>query len=316
MQEPAVSVIVPTFNRLAYLRPAIESVFAQTFADWELIVADDGSTGETREFLLALQGTPRVKILFLPHTGNPGVARNAAIREARGAWIAFLDSDDLWHRQKLAEQLAAMRAHPGRLWGYTASTRIDAEGRVIPHPHNPHRKLHDGDILEPVIRWEAGIAMPTVIVEREFLLQAGAFDDAHRMFEDFDLWLRLAASCEACAVSTPLASVRHHEQHYSSQGEHALRDWIALFERWKPRLPHPRLQRALESQCVHCMARIARIQAAEGRRRAAFRTLFRDRPGAWRYRHWWSGGLRVLVHALVPPRVLGVWRSQRVRQVS
>ena len=316
MGTPSVSVILPTFNRLEYLRPAIESVFAQTFTDWELLIADDGSTGETRDYLLGMQGTPRVRVLPLPHTGSPGVARNAAIREARGQWIAFIDSDDLWHCQKLADQLAVLRAHPQRQWSYTASVRIDEQGRVLPGSRNPYRRLHEGNILEPVIRWEAGIAIPTVIVHRELLLRVGGFDEAHRMFEDFDLWLRLASCCEASAVSAPLASVRHHAQHYSSQGVRALHDWIALFERWKPRLPQARLQRALESQCVRCTVRVAWHEATQGHKRAALRTWSGGRPGAWRHRHWWSGGVRVLVRVLMPPRLLSAWRSQRARQAS
>src|SRR5580693_7584371 len=90
-----VSVVLPTFNRLRFLRPAIESVYAQTFTDWDLIVADDGSDLETRRYLQTLTNDPRVTVLWLPHTGRPSMVRNAALLRAAGEYVAFLDSDDL-----------------------------------------------------------------------------------------------------------------------------------------------------------------------------------------------------------------------------
>ena len=109
---PVVSVIVPTFNRLRFLRPAIESAFAQTFTDWELIIADDGSDLATRQYLQSLAKQPRVTVLWLAHTGRPSVVRNKALLGAVGEYVAFLDSDDLWAARKLERQLEALR---GRL---------------------------------------------------------------------------------------------------------------------------------------------------------------------------------------------------------
>src|SRR5262245_25447599 len=143
---PAVSVILPTFNRPKYLRAAIESVFNQTFADWELIVADDGSGEETRSYLLGLAQT-RVRTLWLPHTGNPSRVRNAAIKVAGGRYLAFLDSDDVWAPAKLTRQMAALEAHPDRLWSYTGCDRIDEDGRPLGGAGSD--AWPDGFILEP-----------------------------------------------------------------------------------------------------------------------------------------------------------------------
>src|SRR5579883_2881813 len=79
---PVVSVVVPTFNRLNYLRLAVESVYAQTFTDWELVIADDGSDGETRRYLESLVARPRVTVLWLTHSGRPARVRNAALQRA------------------------------------------------------------------------------------------------------------------------------------------------------------------------------------------------------------------------------------------
>src|ERR1700733_11251308 len=104
---PVVSIILPTFNRQEYLVPAIESVLAQTFEQWELIIADDGSADATRRYLQSL-ADPRIEVMLLEHTGKPCVISNLAIRRARGQYIAFLDSDDLWLPEKLAAQLSSL----------------------------------------------------------------------------------------------------------------------------------------------------------------------------------------------------------------
>jgi glycosyltransferase involved in cell wall biosynthesis len=294
---PTVSVLVPAWNRLAYLRPCVESVLAQTFTDWELIIADDGSDAGTRDWLETLRDHPRIKLLFLAHTGNPGAVRNAAAREARGEWLAFLDSDDVWLADKLELQLAAMHADASRHWGYGAVDLIDPTGKVMPAPPTWKDRFPQGDILEEVIRWRAGIPMPTVIVRRGLFIKVGGFDEAHPMFEDFDLWFRLAHASGAVAVESLLAHVRLHGEHYSWRGERAFREWIGLFERWKPRFTARRLQCALEAQCVWCTVLLALDQAAAGDRVAALHTYF-SRRNAWRHLRWWTGALRLCMRCV------------------
>src|SRR5262245_55647877 len=99
--SPVVSIVLPAFNRLVYLRAAVASVFKQSFTDWELIIGDDGSDEDTRAYLGTLDQPPRVKVLWLAHTGNPAVVRNAALLEAKGEFVAFIDSDDEWLPDKL-----------------------------------------------------------------------------------------------------------------------------------------------------------------------------------------------------------------------
>jgi glycosyltransferase involved in cell wall biosynthesis len=95
---PQVSVILATYNRLNYLRAAVDSVISQTFQDWEFIIADDGSEADTIGYLKSLAAIPNITVLFLPHSGNPSAVRNAACRVAKGRFLAFLDSDDVWLR--------------------------------------------------------------------------------------------------------------------------------------------------------------------------------------------------------------------------
>ena len=116
---PTISVILPTFNRSRFLRSAVASVFAQSYTDWELIIADDGSDEETRSYLRGIMG-PRVKTLWLSHSGNPSRVRNTAIEAANGRYLAFLDSDDVWAPAKLEKQIGAFRERANSRWSYTA----------------------------------------------------------------------------------------------------------------------------------------------------------------------------------------------------
>ncbi len=174
-RPPAVSVILPTFNRLKFLRPAVDSVLSQTFIDWELIIADDGSDTETVSYLETLQAAPGVRLLKLAHTGNPSAVRNAALRDARGEYVAFIDSDDVWLPRKLEIQLSALRSS-GRRWSYTALTRVDDSGAVMPGEVPGRRLLREGSILEHLLTLEVVIATPSVLVERYLLVELGGFE--------------------------------------------------------------------------------------------------------------------------------------------
>ena len=163
---PAVSVVLPTFNRRALLLEAAESVRAQTFTDWELVVADDGSTDGSAEAVEAL-GDPRIRVLRLPRVGRAAVARNAGVRAARGEWIAFLDSDDAWEPRKLAVQVDAMRA-AGVRWSYTDLVLVDDARRPVPFRAGGFRPC-SGHILRELLTSEAGATMSTLMVSRALL---------------------------------------------------------------------------------------------------------------------------------------------------
>src|SRR5262245_3733524 len=138
---PTVSVILPAFNRLGYLRTAVASVFGQTFTDWKLIIADDGSDQGTRAFLETLATDWRVEVLWLANSGTPGAVRNAALRVATGALVAFLDSDDEWLPGKLATQVQMLRDQPNCLWSYTRVAHMDADGNPMPRKPRARRKI-------------------------------------------------------------------------------------------------------------------------------------------------------------------------------
>src|SRR5512135_1311174 len=157
------SIVVPTHNRLTLLRAAVASVRGQTWRDWELIVVDDGSTDGTRAFLQSLRD-PRITAVLQPHTGLVARVRNVGARAAAGAWLAFLDSDDLWAPEKLARQVPAMQSRAGA-WSYTAYDHVDADGKAIA-PRAGLFRVESGDIVRGVLRNEVAVGISTLCVGR------------------------------------------------------------------------------------------------------------------------------------------------------
>ena len=137
MPAPIVSVVMPTFNRLPYVRDAVASVYAQTLGQRELIVADDGSGEETRRFLASAPDA-RMNVLFHEHTGIPAAARNRAIARARGRYVAFLDFAELARRRDWAgmRQTAAGAAQAGAL-SLRGSLRVACAAARSPHYARP-----------------------------------------------------------------------------------------------------------------------------------------------------------------------------------
>src|SRR5215472_4108255 len=166
IQKPLVSIILPTFGRLNYLRPTVDSVYRQTLHDWELIIADDGSDEETQAYLRILGSDGRVKLVRLRHTGIPAIVRNAAVREACGEYLAFLDSDDLWSPEKLARQVATLRSRPNCGWCYTAVSHIDGSGRPLTEPVFGAWLPCQGSVFERLVTGPVAVRTPSVLAKR------------------------------------------------------------------------------------------------------------------------------------------------------
>ena len=301
---------MPTFNRLEFLEPAIASVFAQTFEDWELIIVDDGSSEPTCAYLRALQDQPRVHVIFIQHTGMPSAVSNLAIREARGEYVAFLDSDDVWLPKKLERQIASLRGHPERRWSYTKFALIDALGNCLDTRRTRDWPTPTGWILERLLQEETVIAQPTVVVSRRLLSELGAFDEELVMCYDDELWFRLAAHSEIDGVDEPLTLVRRHGQH-SGSDVIAWRDRRRVFEKaLLVRRGRP-LEAMLRKLRAQMSAGLAKSLAASGRRWDAFATLCSSAPHSWRYPQSWLAALFSTVCACAPPSVRALARRYR-----
>jgi len=301
---------MPTFNRRQFLQPAIESVLNQSFANWELIIADDGSDTDTRSYLQRLSAPPRVKVVWLPHSGRPSVVRNAALREARGDYIAFLDSDDLWLPRKLEMQVASLVRHPQRKWSYTAFAVVDSAGQPKEPLPDAKRSTPSGWIMEKMLKDEIVIALPSVVVARRSLEQVGPFDEALVMCEDDDLWVRLAAHSEIDGIDEPLTLIRRHGQH-GGDDVTAWRDRGRVFEKALGLTADPGVSSILRRLRAEMAAGLARSQAAAGMRIGVLSTVAASAHYSWRYRGWWLGVLRALGRAFTPAAMRSVVRSYR-----
>ena len=284
--SPTISIVVPTFDRLDYLRASLASVFAQTFEDWELLIADDGSGEATLAYLRSLRD-PRVALLELPHSGKPSVARNAAIRAARGEYVAFLDSDDRWLPRKLQAQVDSIRRHPQRGWGHTRYVLVDESGNPTEWARRTGGwSTPEGRILELLVTSQTVIALPSVLVRRSLLERAGGFDEELVMSEDYELWLRLATLSEIDAVNEPLTLVLRHRQHSGNEIT-AFRDTVRVFDKMLLASGTGRLARVLRKERAEVSAGLARTYAANGQAGNAMSTLAASFLDSWRYPKWW-----------------------------
>jgi teichuronic acid biosynthesis glycosyltransferase TuaG len=179
-----VSIITPAYRAAGIIGETIASVRAQTFADWEMLIAEDCGPDETRDVVRDWQAKDdRIRLIALAHNGGPAAARNAALREARGRWLAFLDSDDLWLPEKLERQLAFHRAAPGTTLTFTGFRRISADGsRTGRYIGVPPRLDYRG------LLGNTAIATSTVIVDRA---ETGDFEMKKTYYDDFACWLAL-----------------------------------------------------------------------------------------------------------------------------
>ena len=209
--KPQVSVIIPTYNRSWIIKEAIDSVLAQDYKEFELIVVDDGSTDHTSDVLDSSRNV--IKVLSQKNKGV-SAARNRGIAEASGQFIAFLDSDDLWLPQKLSAQVEFFNQTPNALICQTEEVWIRNGLRV--NPKKRHKKL-SGMIFKPSL--ELCLVSPSaVMIQRSLFDRVGEFDETLPACEDYDLWLRISSRFPIYLIDTLLIIKRGgHDDQLSSR---------------------------------------------------------------------------------------------------
>jgi glycosyltransferase involved in cell wall biosynthesis len=257
---PAVSVIIPTFNRSKLVVNAIQSVLCQTYRDYEIIVVDDGSTDETAEALTPYMD--RIRYVYQANLGA-SAAKNRGVQLARGKWISVLDSDDLWLPTKLEAQLKVV-AILGKDFG-ACFTNCDFFGNthVIPSAFEQaglHEELPFGPLEEPfkvILARYPAICVQSLLVLRSLVEYSNGFDERILVAEDTDLLFRLAFNTKFCFVNERLVRIdrtpsrevglmelfaRSDDRAFGSM-EHVFQKWICL-----PENMDPDLRRTLEER--------------------------------------------------------------------
>jgi glycosyltransferase involved in cell wall biosynthesis len=292
----AVSIVMPTFNRLEFLPATVASVLGQSMPDWELIIADDGSSRETLAYLEQVAREARIRLLRLPRLGNAGAARNAAIAAARGDWLAFLDSDDLWAPNKLERQLGSLSANPECRWSYTAFVMVDANGAPLPSERSRPWTPHTGQIFAQTVRTTAYIRPSSVLAATALVREVGGFDEAIDCSEDYDLWLRLALRSPVHVVDETLISVRRHSSNPKRRAgtPHLARDYS--LRKLEAQLAGPERRLLAEERSRNALG-LAAAFAAHGERWRSAVAVCNSLPLGWKYPHWWYGAAKALAKA-------------------
>jgi len=283
-------VIIPTRNRAAMLQEAIESVRAQTYRAWELIVIDDGSTDQTPQIVETLaRDEARIRLIRQAQHGV-SAARNAGIRAARGRYVAFLDDDDLFLPEKLTVQIACLERQPSLGFVYSQTEWVNRQGESLGrHPTTPVGDLRG--LLE-----ECAIPLQTVVCRRERLEQVGGFDESLSIGEDYDLWLRVARIASFQFIPGPLVRYRVH-------GANTCNDNLRLYEQRAVVLSKVPLDPA------RGITRwVKRQRLGENAYRLA--RLYRDRGEAWRAgAHLWQAVIQYpLIGMMVAEPTPTGWR--------
>ncbi len=190
LESPVVvSVIIPAYNAAAYISRALDSVFNQTFQNYEVIVVNDGSSDTELLDKVLLPYMARVRYIKQPNKG-PGGARNTGILQMRGKYAAFLDSDDVWLPAHLMIQTAMLKADPSLDLVY-ADSILSENGLAVGHAFG--REPQSSPVtFEFILTENCTVGTSSTVASRDALIAAGLFDERFRCCEDFDLWLRMA----------------------------------------------------------------------------------------------------------------------------
>ena len=206
-KRPLVSVIVPVFNRFKVTGDAVASVLFQTFADFELILIDDGSTAAMDALTSRFSQDPRFRYIRIEHSGKPGLVRNRGVNFARGEYLAFLDSDDIWLPQKLEQQVEALRrVNEGRENGkrvplvHTREFWLRGE-KIVSQKKQRHARR--GNVFPDALE-KCTIGPSTTLMEKQVFKELGGFREDLEIAEDYEFWLRLTSLYTVEYLEEPL----------------------------------------------------------------------------------------------------------------
>jgi GT2 family glycosyltransferase len=292
--SPTVSIVICAYNAAPFLTETLESVFAQTYQDYEIIVVNDGSTDHTDQVI-----TPyleRLTYLKQPNSG-PGAARNTAFRHARGRYIALLDSDDQWLPQYLATMLARSQAEPEIDVLYPNAILFGAaqwEGKLFQDVCPSSEPV----TLEKFLTRECNVFISAVF-KREILDKVGWFDESLRGSEDFDLWLRmLQHGYRFSFLREPLARYRKRADSLSSSSTRYFQNVLrALCKALSAPQTTPEQTRLIMTTISHVEAEIALVTLKQKILSRDFLSAIRDLTDVIAHRPSWK--LKLIAVSLI-----------------
>ena len=255
MSSPLVSVIIPVYNAERYIETTIRSVLTQTLQDFEIIVLNDGSKDSSGEIIQRLQQEDK-RIIYIPKA-NSGVSdtRNIGISKASGKYLAFLDADDIWKPDNLAEKINALN-ETGKKWVFSDLEEIHEKDNMLVVKRENFKPYN---IIDNLLLWEA-VVVPgpcsNIVAERELFADDIRFDTQLSSPADRDICIQLAAKAEPCFLDKKLWLYRLHGQSMTNQNYKAIDEVIYLFRKADERkwFSSPKLRRRAFSNANLMMA--------------------------------------------------------------
>ena len=191
MVKPKVSVVIPTYNRARRVSEAIRSVLRQTYRDFEIVVVDDASTDNTEQIIKSFRDS---RIVYIKHKNNRGAsaARNTGIKNSRGKYIAFLDSDDEWLPQKLEKQIAVFEKSSDSVGAVYCLCYIENEVLSFAPDKRIWKDSKRGSVYKSLLRGWCPPSTSLFMLSAEVITESGLFDEGFPSFQDYDLWVRVS----------------------------------------------------------------------------------------------------------------------------
>jgi glycosyltransferase involved in cell wall biosynthesis len=305
---PEFSVVIPAHNGMPDLVDAVESALAQTHAPMEIVVVDDASTDGSGDAVEARFGA-RVRVVR-GRFGSAGAARNAGWRAARGAWVAFLDADDLWFPEKLTTAAEKLAAAPEADWFFSDGAFRTLDGQLHASWFGLYADLVEPWCGAPIAQlFEVNFVLTSSAVVRRAALEAtGGFDESLSHAEDLDLWIRLSRRGLATASRRSLVRYQHREGGLTRQTENRLKGGATLFERLAADTGlHPDLRRSAKRRAGLYRYKLALHALREGRTAEA-RAGF---AASWMFPERVTPVIAGWCAALLPPSLFAKLRGRK-----
>lgn len=211
-KSPLVSIVIPVFNAATTISASLESVFAQTLQDFEIIVIDDGSTDATVSVIDEFK-YPCIQCYSYPNAG-PAASRNKGLRQAKGQFIAFLDADDIWYPSKLMDQVNCLKQNPLAALVYGWVDYVDAENQFICSDSHPK---FSGDVYKQLLIHNFIVSGSNTMIRKTVLTSVGGFDESLLAVEDWELHTRIAVNFHLICLPQVVVRYRQSETSLSNQ---------------------------------------------------------------------------------------------------
>jgi glycosyltransferase involved in cell wall biosynthesis len=235
MESLLFSIIMPTYNRVHYIADAIQSVLVQSYKNWELIVVDDASTDNTKEIINEfLHKSQQIHYIKQDKNRGPSAARNVGISKARGEYIAFLDSDDIWHPEKLSQFMKLILKYPrGKL--FYSDLRIFEGDEIMPKTYFQQQEIPpmQGHISIHLIPF-VPVLPSAVVIKKEVFHRIGLFDEDVFVAEDIDIVSRIIKKYPIYFVGMPLTYYRIHPGQIVKNSELVMNEKIRTIKKYLP----------------------------------------------------------------------------------